>query len=301
MSRNKIKILVLGSTGMLGHMVFKVLSADNHFCVFGTNLKRNGSQFYFDALQGVKRLEKICRKHKFDYFINCIGITKNKINEMVPLSVAKAAMINTLFPYELAALADCYGSRVIQISTDGVFSNDAGVCYENTQCYSGDIYGETKRLGEVNNNHFLNIRCSVIGPSPFEKGGILEWFLSCPENGTVTGYVNHRWNGVTTLQYARLCHKIISKRAFDKIVRESHIHHFCPNKSVSKYKLLMLLKTALKKKIKVIPAEDKKGAVKRVLASKYQSIRQIFGYDIPMQKAIMELTKVISNIEHIKK
>lgn len=303
MSHNKIKILVLGSTGMLGHMVVKVLSVDNRFHVFGTDMKKNGPQFYFDVLDGIDGLKKICHshKHKFDYFINCIGITKNKIDETAPLSVARAITINSLFPHELAALASRYNSKVIQISTDGVFFKNVGVCYEDSPCDSDDIYGMTKRLGEVNNNNFLNIRCSIVGPSPFEKGGILEWLLSCLKDNTVMGYTNHRWNGVTTLQYAQLCHKIISKRAFDRIVKESNTHHFCPNKPVSKYKLLILLKTAFRKKVKIVPAKDKNGDVKRILASKYQNVRRIFGYDIPMQRAIMELADAVFNVEYLKK
>jgi len=301
LSRNKIKILVLGSTGMLGHMVLRILSADNHFCVFGTELKKNGPQFYFDVLKGIEGLKKICRKHKFDYFINCIGITRNKIDETVPSSIANAITINSLFPQELAVLAGHCGSRVIQISTDGVFSNDAKICYENSPCDSSDVYGRTKRLGEVFCDNFLNIRCSIIGPSPYEKGGIIEWFLSCPENSTITGYTNHLWNGVTTLQYADLCRKIILKGTFDSIVQESGTHHFCPNRPVSKYRLLMLLKAALAKKIKIISAKSKSGNMKRILNSRYKSLKQICNYNMPMQKAITELTGLITNIKYSKK
>lgn len=293
--RDKTKVLVLGASGMLGHMVFNVLSSDNHFTVFGTDLKKMGRYIYFDALQGIETLKKVCHKRKFDYLINCIGITKNKIDELDIFSVAKAIRINTLFPHELAVLADHYDAKVIQISTDGVFSSNAGKCNEDSRCYSDDVYGLTKRLGEVNNGNFLNIRCSIIGPSPHERGGLLEWFLSRPDKSTVEGYVDHIWNGVTTLQYALLCRKIIAKGVFDKLISESGTHHFCPNKAVSKYTLLKLLKAALGKKIKIIPIENRSESVKRILFSRHKSIGQLFGDRLPMNRAISELADVINN------
>ena len=46
-------------------------------------------------------------------------------------------------------------------------------------------------IGHENNSHYA----------------LLDWFLN--SSGEVNGYANHYWNGVTTLEWTKLCEKII--------------------------------------------------------------------------------------------
>ena len=286
----KTKILVLGRTGMLGHMVLKILSKEKSFKIMGTHLNKRKDLFYFDVESGLEKLDLICKKNKgFDYFINCIGVINNKINENNPESIQRAIRINSIFPPLLAEFAQKRKIRVMHISTDGVFSNVAKHYDEDAPYDCTDIYGKTKSQGEVpNNKYFLNIRCSIIGPSPFEKGGLLEWFRSQPEGSTIDGYTNHLWNGVTTLQFAQLCYKIIKRGRFDSIIKESTVHHFCPNKPISKFRLLRLFKSLLRKKAKILPKKNR-SALKRILATKYKSLKNIFGYNKDIKIAVKNL------------
>jgi len=290
----KTKILVLGSTGMLGHMVVKVFSKEKTFEVKGTHLNNRRDPWYFNVEAGLKNLISICKKNKgFDYLINCIGVVNDKINENDSESILRAIRINSIFPHQLAEFAEKQKIRVIHISTDGVFSGEAKNCNEDTPHDCPDIYGKTKSSGEVlNNENFLNIRCSILGPSPFEKGGLFEWFRSRPEGSTIYGYTNYLWNGVTTLQFAQLCRKIIKKNYFDSIVKESPVHHFCPNKPISKFQLLKLLKSLHRKRIKILPKKNKT-AVKRILTTKYKSLKDIFGNNKSIETAVKDLFKKI--------
>jgi len=170
-----------------------------------------------------------------------------------------------------------------------VFSGRAEFYDEDAPCDCFDVYGKTKSLGEVVDSNVLNIRCSIIGPSPYERGGLFEWFQSQPEDSVISGYTNHVWNGITTFQFAKLCQRIIEGNQFDCLRKESAIFHFVPNQQVSKYELLNILKSALNKKITINPAEHIKGAVKRVLVSKYSGLKRLYGHDIPMEKAIRQL------------
>lgn len=292
----KTKILVLGSTGMLGHMVLKILSEEDSFEVKGTHITDPADLFYLDAERGLEKLELICRENNgYNYFINCIGIARDKIDEGSSESVSRAVQINSIFPHKLAEFAKRNDTRVIHISTDGVFSGTTERYSEDAVPDCTDIYGRTKSLGEViGSSNFLNIRSSIIGPSPFEKRGLFEWFQSQPEEGTIRGYRNHFWNGVTTLQFAALCREIIKKRCFDDIMRESHLHHFCPNKPVSKYELLTILKKMLKKKIKITPYGDKKSQIRRVLTTNYSSLRNLFGGNKSIEDAFSELFENLS-------
>ncbi len=288
----KPKILILGRTGMLGHMVLKILSEEKSFEIGGTHLVDTEHLFYFDAGAGLEKLDLICEKNRgYDYFINCIGITKDKISDERPKSALQAIRINSIFPQQLAEFAKSKNVRVIHISTDGVFSGAAEFYDEDTPHDCSDIYGKTKSLGEVRSRNFLNIRCSILGPSPFEKRGLFEWFRSEPEGSTINGYTNHHWNGVTTLQFAALCQNIIKKRCFDNILQESHIHHFCPNRAISKYELLIIFKAILGKRIVIVPCQDEKFPVRGILRTKYNSLKNLFGDNKDMQAAINELFK----------
>ena len=131
-----------------------------------------------------------------------------------------------------------------------------------------DIYGKSKSLGEVVSDNFLNIRCSIIGPELNNKSSLLEWFLAINESEAVNGYNHHFWNGVTTLQFAQLCERIIIGNEFDSLRKLNHVLHYCINESVSKYQLLLIFREVFKKNIEIIKIDDSK-KMDRTLASVY--------------------------------
>ncbi len=285
-----IKVLVLGNTGMLGHMVMKLLSANKRFAVCGTHLSDLEDKYYFDVEQGLEKLDAICgANNEFDFFINCIGITANKINVADSESVIRATEINAIFPHRLAEYARNKKSRVIQISTDGVFSGHRESYDEDCPHDCPDLYGKTKSIGEVYCDNFINLRCSIIGPSPFEKAGLFEWFQSQQAGSAISGYTNHLWNGVTTLQFAELCVKIMETDKFDVLREESAVFHFCPNMPVSKYELLVILKDCLEKDITINALAHGENVVRRVLVSKYSGLKTLCGNNVPMAEAIGQL------------
>lgn len=292
----KTKILVLGSTGMLGHMVLKVLSKESAFEAHGTHLNNKKDHFYFDVITGLEKLSLIYNKGAgYNYFINCIGITKDKIDEKDKKFVRLAEKINAKFPHELADFAKQRGIRIIHISTDGIFSGIVGRYDEDSPCDSQDVYARTKRTGEVVSDNVLNIRCSIIGPSPFEKRGLFEWFYSQPDGSKIEGYTNHIWSGVSTLQFAELCSRIIKNNSFDALRKESPLFHFAPNRPVSKYELLKILKFKLDKNIIIVPIEHRDGPIKRILVSMYKGLKKIYPHDRSMEDVISELLVFINH------
>lgn len=278
------KILVLGSTGMLGHTVFKVLSKEKSFEVHGTQGEDSNAPYYFNVEDGIKE-----DFNNYDYLINCIGILSNAIDACDSSSVARAIKINALFPHELAREIK---SKIIHMSTDGVFSGKGGPYDEDAPHDCLDIYGKTKSLGEVIADNVLNIRTSILGPSPLRKQGLQEWFLSQPEGATINGYANHIWNGVTTLQFAELCAKIIKENAFHKLRKESFVFHFAPNQPVTKYELLNLFKRVFEKNITVNPVESST-SVKRILTTKYDGIKNLYKHNQSMEENINKLKQYI--------
>jgi dTDP-4-dehydrorhamnose reductase len=70
-----------------------------------------------------------------------------------------------------------------------------------------DDYGWSKRLGEtalLSRNNTVIFRVSIIGPEcGGNPKGLLGWFLSQPPGSKLRGYINHLWNGITTLEWCR--------------------------------------------------------------------------------------------------
>ncbi|KKQ78583.1 MAG: dTDP-4-dehydrorhamnose reductase [Parcubacteria group bacterium GW2011_GWC2_38_7] len=275
---------------MLGYMVYKVLARESDLAVSGTHRLDKMDPLYFDREDGLKKLGVICQQAGgFDYFINCIGITADRIKVCDSKSLLSAINVNAVFPHELATFAENHDSRVIHISTDGVFSGHAESHDESSPPNCVDDYGRMKCLGEAISDRVLNIRCSIIGPSPYTKGGLYEWFISHPEKAIVSGYTNHYWNGSTTLQFAELCRAIIEGNHYDTLRSVSSIFHFVPNDSLSKYELLKLFQTMFREDITVVPTEHPGGPVRRILKSKYRELELLYKCDIPMAKVIHKM------------
>ena len=284
------KVLVLGGTGMVGRMVCRILSRAEGLVVSSTSRREPSDPFFFDAEEGTEKLRQIMACHgPFEYMINCIGVLHGEIDEQDQRSVRRAVAVNERFPHDLAAVAGESGARVIHLSTDGVFSGNAGVCREDSPQDCEDVYGRTKSRGEVVAPCILNLRCSVVGPDPMEQKGLLEWFRSRPKGSEVPGYVDHRWNGVTTLQFSELCRDLILRDSFDAIRSEASVHHFCPNQAVSKYELLQLFNSVYKSGVTVKPVKSARGPVHRILDTCYSRLKEFYGYGRPMERAIEEM------------
>ena len=208
-----MKIAILGSTGMLGSTVRKVLASYDLICP---------SHAFFDV-ETTTPQSLVSFLSQFDYLINCAGITKPNIDEADPALVFRALKVNSCFPYMLALAAEHANCRVIQIATDCVFSGH-GSGYDELSAHDPlDVYGKTKSLGEVPSPNVRHLRCSIIGPEQKSHLSLLDWFLNQPQGATVKGFTNHFWNGLTTLAFARLCHGVIENDLWLDIPQVQHI------------------------------------------------------------------------------
>ena len=266
-------IVILGATGMLGGTVHEALKRSGGCTVTGTARRPVRDLVHFDVREGFATCP--IDFGAVDYVINCIGITKPYCHDDNLSEVQNAISINALFPHALAQLAAEKDFRVIQIATDCVFSGRTGGYAEDATHDPADMYGKTKSMGEVMASpRLLNIRCSIIGPEAYHSAFLLEWFLKQPEGAQVRGFEHHRWNGVTTLQFAQLCDAIITQGQFDVLAGESPVHHFVPNETVSKYELLSLFNEVYGKRVTVQPYRDG-DAVDRTLTTRHHTLARI--------------------------
>ena len=260
------KVLVMGSTGMLGSRIKSELLR-MELDVFWTS-RVQGSQldsreYFLDARYD--NLKFWFRdKPKFDYIINCIGAIPQKYIHRSALEVRDMIELNTLLPQILSESSDMYGFRVLQIATDCVFSGTGSKYSEDSLHDAMDLYGVTKSLGEKNSPNAMFIRCSVIGNNDPTNSSLHNWLLSKEMNSIVNGFNNHRWNGVTTLAFARIVKGIIKDNLF-----KTGIQHIIPSDEVTKYQLLEIIAKVNGRHDLQITSVDHEMTINRTLSSLY--------------------------------
>lgn len=245
-----MRILILGATGLIGNNIFRYLNScadlhvtgtyrsDKHLSFF-TNFERDNLLFY-DFDQALPN--EIFKKVKPDVVINLIAITKH-VKES--LDIPRMIQINSVFPHLLAKLCGEHSAKLIQISTDCVFSGGKGNYFEDDLTDDLTFYGRSKALGEVTYGGHLTIRTSAIGRELETKYGLVEWFLS--ENYSCFGYEKAIFTGLT----ARYLAHVISKHVLP-CQSLSGLYHLSVN-PINKFDLLSKLAKFYKKDINIIP------------------------------------------------
>jgi dTDP-4-dehydrorhamnose reductase len=194
--------------------------------------------------------------------VNAIGVIKPYIHDDNAFEVERATRVNSIFPHTMARAAEKTGCRVMQIGTDCVYSGLRGNYSESDSHDALDVYGKTKSLGEVFSPNVFHLRCSIIGPEPANFLSLLEWFLCQPKGSSLNGFTNQKWNGITTLHFAKICLGI-----FAEDIDLPHVQHLIPSGFVTKYDLLRTLANSYKRDdLNVRPAEAP-SAVDRTLTT----------------------------------
>jgi len=213
-----MKIYVLGSKGMLGKYVSKYLSQNNEVVEINRDVI-NASKQTEESLE--LTLNNIGVKSG-DVIINCIGTIKPRVDQLGDLN---AILVNSVFPRLLANVCEKNNWNMIHPTTDCVYTGNKG-CYSEDDKYDvNDVYGMSKAMGEPNN--CTVIRTSIIGEEVGQNRSLVEWVKS-NANKEVFGFTNHLWNGVTCLQFAKICEKIITTNNYWKGIK--HLHSNTLNK-----------------------------------------------------------------------
>lgn len=283
------KVLVLGAQGMLGSTVASVLrrSSDVELTVTTRNgrpVALGGTRWRpFDAEHD--SITALLERDAYDWIVNGIAVLAARIDERADDSVIRAIEINAVFPRQLAKAAERRGQRVIQIATDGVYSGLHGPYDESAPHDATDVYGKSKSLGEAAGANVALLRCSIIGPESGPPASLLGWLLAVPSGTTVRGFTDQRWNGITTLHFAKLCGAMIAGTAIPGP------QHVVPSDSVTKSRLLALAARAFGRDDLSITAEPGPHRRDRTLATRHPDVNrrlwQAAGYPEPPSIANM--------------
>jgi len=264
------RLLLLGATGMAGHVAYYYLNATEKYeitnVVFKNKLTEDSVILDITDKTATENFIKILQP---DIILNCIGILI-KGSQTQP---DNAIYINAYFPHLLERLADEVNAKLIHISTDCVFSGLKGNYSETDVRDADDTYGKSKGLGEVINNKDLTIRTSIIGPELKENGeGLFHWFMN--QSGQINGYLEAYWGGVTTLELAKAIDAAIELDTVGLV-------HLTNGEKISKYDLLTLFKEIWKKElIDVQPYQGKS-------VDKSLKVSEKFKFEVPSFKEML--------------
>ena len=269
----KQRIVILGSSGMLGSALTRYFSQEPDCLVTGTvrskksigllpqNLQEN-IVWGIDAINfdAVREFIKVQRPN---IVINCVGLVKQLSDANDPLI---ALPINSLFPHMLARCCAEYSARLVHMSTDCVFNGSKGGYLDDDIPDALDLYGVSKRLGEVDYTNAITLRTSIIGHELDGSRSLVDWFLSQKES--VKGFSKAVFSGLPTVEIARIIK--------DYVIPNEKLHgvYHVSADPINKYDLLKLLANIYGHDTKVI--RDVKFIIDRSLNS--SRFRDITGF-----------------------
>lgn len=269
---NTMTIAILGSSGMIGSAANLYLSKLNYRIIevnrSGESITGSNETRKFDVLTG--SVDDLLKSFpEGTVVINLIGMIRHKIKAEESDSKLTASRINAEFPRDLVLGAENLGLRVIQIATDCIYSGKNGPYSENAIADPVDVYGYTKAAGELIAKNLLTLRVSIVGRELKEHVELMDWVMNQEINSVLNGFRNHRWNGITSLHFAKI---------LDGILRED-IHrmgtfHVVPKGSVSKYELIKMISEISGRKDLTIMEIDAENSINRTLISKYPQINE---------------------------
>jgi dTDP-4-dehydrorhamnose reductase len=260
-----MKILVIGSNGMAGHVIVKYLK-NQKFNI--TTMARLNADICLDV-ENKNQLDNFFTSNglAYDFVINCIGLlVSDSIN-----NPHRAIYVNSFFPHYLESQYLKTSTKILHLSTDCVFDGTKGNYIETDTHTEKNFYGRSKSLGEINNDKDITFRMSIIGPELKSSGtGLLHWALNNPSN-ELQGWENALWNGVTTLQLAKCIEVYLNNPLI------TGVYHLVNNDvSINKYELLCKINEIYNLNKLVIKSVGPKN-INKILVD----TRQLVNFNIP--------------------
>ncbi len=270
------KLTVFGSNGMLGYAVSEYFKRKgyivNNITRHEFNIASDDHNKLYDLLNDA------------DIVINCAGVIKPRIKDSTEVEVLR---VNSIFPHNLAKVCNQKSIKCFHITTDCVYSGKKGNYNENDLFDADDLYGTSKNGGD--SADCMVLRTSIIGEEKGQSRSLLEWARN-QTGKEVNGFVNHNWNGVTTVYLAQIIDTIIRNDLYQKGL--FHIHS--PN-TVNKYELLQIFDEVYDLKYSKINATEAKETIDRTISTIYKLSSHVSTKKL--QQQIREMREFFQNLE----
>lgn len=292
-----MRILILGGDGMLGHQLLNSYHEQHEVAItlrrdrgdYPSRLLDMGAKAYSGIdVRSTDRLAELFADFQPEAVINAVGIIKQR-------DEAKASVpsleINSLLPHRLSVLCKMVGARLVQMSTDCVFSGGKGNYAEDDFPDADDLYGRSKYLGEVHDPHCITLRSSIIGLELSRNKSLVEWFLA--QKGQIKGFTRAIYSGLTTEEMARVIEDLLLNQQDLSGVWQ------VASRAINKYDLLTMLADSLQRTDISIDADDSFICDRSLDGSRFE---KTVGYSVASwEKMVAELAEQIKQREEGKR
>jgi dTDP-4-dehydrorhamnose reductase len=260
-----MKITVIGSRGMAGHVIVKYLEQQGHIVTAVDrsvlDIEHDNVDQFFDSLDA-------------DFVVNAIGLLVKDCNDRPD----RAITINSWWPQYCAYRLKNTTTRLIHLSTDCVFDGRRGNYFEEDEHTETNAYGRSKSFGEINNTKDITFRMSIIGPELKNGTGLLNWVLTNKELN-LPGWDNAWWNGITTLQLAKCIDQYINNPVI------TGVYHLVNNDvQINKYDLLCKINEVYELGKKIVRTQGPKTINKILVDTRSELDFAIPDYDTQLQQ-----------------
>ena len=160
----KLKFLVTGSAGLIGHQVVKDLSETHEvFSCYNKSKPEHGNIIKMDLLNH-EMISNVMSEKKPDVVIHLGAMTAV---DLCDTQQDNALKINSQATEILAKECSKINSFMVYVSTDYVFNGNSGLYKENDATNPLGFYGKSKLLGEKSIQNFSSNWCIARTSTPF--------------------------------------------------------------------------------------------------------------------------------------
>ncbi len=232
------KHLIIGASGMLGYILAIKLSQNSLNEVVGTwrSFELKGKGFMTACLDLAEwSVGDLVREFKPDVVYHLAYETSVDLCEKYPERVYLPVEIGL---FSLIDACNDVGSKLVFISSDGIFGRDEGKHYEATLPTPINVYGRAKVMSEglirAMSRKWVIVRCCPIGHHPLRKKGLISWAeQQIQQRQVMTGW--------TDCQFSPLTANTISDKLIQLQDIENRIIHLHSYPGITKYDFLCKL------------------------------------------------------------
>jgi len=283
------RVLVLGSSGLLGSRVYEALS--NKVETYGTYLrstvKKSPNIYELDATNYTD-LNTLIKKIQPNRIINCLGLTDVEVCDKRPEASWK---LNAEIPVQISRLAQEISAQFIHISTDHYYSSLEEPRDESVPMKPINQYGFAKFAAEnfilFENSDALIMRTNFFGISRKVNKSILNFAMTAlNDNKSLDGFSDVFFTPVGISDIARFLHS-------DQSLLVTGLLNFASSDPISKYEFLKLIAQILGHSDELVrdaSIRDSKLTVPRpnYLALNPNRLINEIGYPIPRLREMLE-------------
>lgn len=240
-----MKILILGSSGMLGREFVNIFK--EKYEVYGIDINdiRNLEDKYFSInLLNELELKKFLEKKIFDIIINSVAIVDLKKCE-TDKKLAEDLHVN--LNKNFIEYCNKNNTKYIYISTDSVFDGETGNYKEDSIAKPLNNYAYTKFLGEKEvekiKNHMI-VRTNILGCTE-NQNSLFKWaYENLKDNIEINGFEDVIFSPISVFRLSELINELVK-------INYQGLINVVNDTVLSKYEFLNILKEMMSSTSKI--------------------------------------------------